>query len=1627
MTRKWSESPSFFLRQPWTGRTDLLTERAAELAKEWLRRKKGPVVAGSEAINTALCAIEELKKVNQFLRVAVVVPSRPLVHQWSERIQEFFGFPERVVGLVDGERSDFYSKWTRILVCTATPGINLLAEKCDSFIGQDLLLIGHDLNHSQLHALLAAPHAYSLILLEDDAAVTAHDYYGCEDEDSEPVEPLNEESARARTTATRLLDCTNLQDSDAYFSAMLTKDMLIGDIEISEEELDHLANLITAELKKPFPHIKSSLSIAVFLVWAGILYYQEGNYWAPIYEKLGLPLSSSKWQAILGNVFLDVIRNNGLLEIRDGQTYVTPILAHGYVPDYYMESFFNDFLWPTYLKRIDSGLSISQPEVEHQVSIWRRDFREFEDLHERLAKLAEEERTLSIKLDALRNKEKVRRYEVLARRVQESELLDKVLSFPAKWLDWVREMETGQQFAIAEKAREFKESAERLAGELNSIKLQIEETGKVLFSNWTFSQCENVAALSVADIQKMIAQYQNGLSRFSGPLGWILRVLMAKRYKSVHKLRNKIVDAWQPLTLWEEFEDLTVVGTKLINSLVRLQELIAEWKELRSELAESHLPQLEAGATLDALNEEEHVRSRVADMDREMENFIALLIDLGQGNIEAGCKLAEAQREVRAEIKELRESVPIDINTLLACLPEAEKYTEEEINDLLLLVRKDKRACTEKLELYQNAYFLNESTRAFIFQGKEKATTFVHATFQYLHSLESGISQPQSTIMLPARIAQAMQKWWTEMDRSSTEGSGWAGWEKGKQKEGRIRKPTVCFDAEKRIVKVCLPSALVLFESDDEVDRAKFEAWGEASLIFQEQLPLFREAGKTYRTGALEKNLKAPQPVYKFKFSCGAIEREWNFSGPGLFNKSIMFNADGVLVENTTEYNIFPGDYAWVIAPAGSVVEPSVAERERDALIDDWSGYEAIYVDLSNIDVLIIRSGDVIDVYRRQARIEPAFIGGEGIPGVTGQYGAPVYASGLPELVFSVKDPDELALYGIKIEVDSKGFYWPAKELQPLLSRDNAVLIELGKIFANYYGEFTVVLARRNKKIWECKCVVLPDLKIAWQRPVYYLADETAPMSKLTISSVLPFIFTGQVGAVRNYSRSQTILFDTSQSVVSGTVVFALGENTYARASLVIDIPCIRWRWANEKMWRFKADEVWYRDVGEIAVKVPKGWNSVSLSLKESRQKITKPVKNGIAVFDLSKFADSLRLGKQNLQELIIESDGLAPSVLMRIRTKWLVDKVEFEVREEAGQRIVNIRWTELGKAENRVIRLWPLNNRGSHDVLTYPVPDGYFYCEIREPADILRPGKYIMQFAEEDSWSSAPARFPERGARNCIDVQIGELIEPTAIQWRLPWERKWKEAPGLILRENLDLIELRLPAGISGDDVRIVGGGCRVLLEYIDGQIYEANMKTFKKAMADQELDPYIIQVEVSGRHHEFLTVYPKWEVYDVESNIFRDGQKWEFQVSWREICNTRGRIIRIWSEDLKVYKEWPIPDGKDTKVIIREPIQGFFAGKYIIQFDILRKSNNLPQKPCSDDIIDGYLDVPYTIGQTSQLIQEGKKIINKFHSCLEYKCPRHKHILPSGIRKCFACDYQLSPGINTKSFWLIYKEETE
>lgn len=150
----------------------------------------------------------------------------------------------------------------------------------------------------------------------------------------------------------RLLQCESLQASDIYFDKILTSSSnlnLLGDIELNDEELKHLTKLISKELRKINSTIKDSLSIAVFLVWMGILHYRD-NFWTPVYRALELPDNQVKWQRILGETFIQTVKKYKFPIFEGKQRYVTPILAHGYVPNYFLNSYFSDVVMALYIR-----------------------------------------------------------------------------------------------------------------------------------------------------------------------------------------------------------------------------------------------------------------------------------------------------------------------------------------------------------------------------------------------------------------------------------------------------------------------------------------------------------------------------------------------------------------------------------------------------------------------------------------------------------------------------------------------------------------------------------------------------------------------------------------------------------------------------------------------------------------------------------------------------------------------------------------------------------------------------------------------------------------------------------------------------------------------------------------------------------------------------------------------------------------------------------------------------------------------------------------------------------------------------------------------------------------------------
>ncbi|MEM1874827.1 MAG: hypothetical protein QXP51_04480 [Candidatus Hadarchaeales archaeon] len=150
-------------------------------------------------------------------------------------------------------------------------------------------------------------------------------------------------------------------ERERILGAELEGKTLLGQVKLSMEELETLGRAIRAELEKReiddayrFLKTNAPLSVATFLVWCGIRFYKAGNFWGGVYRLMGMEketqVQKSRVARILGEVFkyaLEVHKLESFPKLAEsGHRYVTPILAHGGIPDYCLRDFFQHFIIP---------------------------------------------------------------------------------------------------------------------------------------------------------------------------------------------------------------------------------------------------------------------------------------------------------------------------------------------------------------------------------------------------------------------------------------------------------------------------------------------------------------------------------------------------------------------------------------------------------------------------------------------------------------------------------------------------------------------------------------------------------------------------------------------------------------------------------------------------------------------------------------------------------------------------------------------------------------------------------------------------------------------------------------------------------------------------------------------------------------------------------------------------------------------------------------------------------------------------------------------------------------------------------------------------------------------------------
>lgn len=1155
-------------------------------------------------------------------------------------------------------------------------------------------------------------------------------------------------------------DCTCLEESDKYFENLLNQSAvrgILGFIELNSDELNYIADLISKEVVKPSFAKSESLTVSIFLVWIGIIYYQDGNFWSHVYNILNISSDQMQLQKYLGEIFLKTVKKYKLVMFKDKLRYIMPILAHGFIPNFYLNDYFSNIILRIYREREEAGLNINFEEVKHIVSNWRKEYKAYIEKEDRIHNLDEKERELLIAKDVFLNFVKLQHLIKLRKLIKKSQVLKELLLIPDRWLE-EKEAESEKISLQLERFREIFEKRSTFENEYKELNNRIKSEAKKLFNHWDDESAKAVLDISIDEIKLLFKSVMDDKKRFGGPMGLFFRLFMPRKYMMMNDNKRKLAYMFVNIPIKEDF--LKDLNEKHIDELINFQELLKKKKNLELSLKEIVESEREAAAAIsDTYTTEDIVsqfKKQLEKTNNEIASYKQNLVILGKGKLDEGKEELNEQRNLRKKIKSIKSEIfsQYDINTLVKNLSLKLKYSSEhEIEEQLKRVQQKKKGLMDEFKDSINPlYFMNESTRVFIYQGGEIADQFIFQSLLLIQSLEHE-KENTYNILLPSRIKKSMEDWWQQEGKNLLT-------EERKRKEQRegnrisVHKPIIRLDTIERAIKVEIPSQFI--ENQEEVI---FTLNEESDIRKEIKIDIRKTDDKNYCTVPVSFNIERPMEGYHFKLLIGKKFHEWKVKGIDKDYKFMFFTNGKELIEDLL---YLPYDSLYIVVPIGSKFTPNEIVKERERLIGDWSAYEFCYIDLNENDMFLIESGGGQYLYKKRVNIKLQVLKGNMLKGVHSG-GKTVYNNRLPDIVFSINDYDDISYYGLRFDYQDNSIYMPLADFDAFIKSGNVILINLGAIVSHIYGVCKVSLIYKQSIIWTDDIVVVPDLNIKFNQKLYPPQEKgKIQLGILELSSQYPFkvmLYTN-ANVVEVADNKNYIEFDTANDQVDLLLQYFLDTEVSIDISIVV--PKIYWKTDDTEEWCSSIEEIWFEDIGNFYLKLPTSTSTkVKLTLSPDVQTIVPTVKKEAIVFNLRQFSDSIRSCNKVLQDLVLSFDDedISPILLGRIRLYWQVKDIVLSMKIDNGKRIISIKWEDLGKASNRVVRLWPLNEENL-DMIEYIIADGVSQLEISEDIEKLPIGTYRLQFDVDDPWSDDEALLPMAEDGNCMDIIVGDKRE---------------------------------------------------------------------------------------------------------------------------------------------------------------------------------------------------------------------------------------------------------------------------
>ncbi|MFQ5905992.1 MAG: hypothetical protein ACE5JA_05410 [bacterium] len=872
-------------------------------------------------------------------------------------------------------------------------------------------------------------------------------------------------------------------------------------------------------------------------------------------------------------------------------------------------------------------------------------------------------------------------------------------------------------------------------------------------------------------------------------------ISLANVYRELSETRNRCAQVQQEIQ--QQAQRLERTATNMgIKDADNLDDLIGAMKQAFAEARERQAAAARAEKEL-----RDNIQPKIAELKaehrairEELAQVEKRLAELGRGDIQAGIRQVEAQRQRQERVTKLRAELREEYPDLAAI--EREIRSAQRSGKDKSALEAEARQLTEQLKetwvqadrvkqelaYYPTAFSgVDEPIRRYLLYGGKSAEEFLVSSVLLAHRSLTDEKVPNADdVDLPERVVTAFERWWAQhidelKERVQPD-------ERETATGQRFRTPTIYLDpamaeiivhfhAQRYLASVGGTSAcLEVVGSTPDSQHQTFS------------LRVYKGADGLLETQELEPlPLLFPTDRYLFSLkSDGSVIKRWEVAAMRSDAPCMVFDGrSGRLIEDEE----LPRAKVWVVSKEASV-EPAECILERGSLHGRWKDYNFLKLNLKDVEKL-----QVIDAKGQRFLVSISLekppildlIGGQQLQDVYSE-GVEVYVGSPPCLRIPIEDEVELRLWRLSIFPDEESslqdreHYRLSKLREALKVRIDEGWVDIPLtdetlLGRGPVGRFMIRMRKPPYTDWRSTFCVVPVLEVAFDRDVYLPYEtERAPDVRAKISTAKAAKFVPQPPAKLYETKDNlyAVRVDGREDFLRGTLCLRSPDSGDQRIPLTISIPKVKWRLQGleddqRAVWCDTIEELWLGDWETapelfLVVALPPfvdGCLELSLDGKEEERDLCE----GKARFDLLAFVDAVHAGPsvRTFMLTLPESQlGIEHAPLFKVRTRWEVEDVEC-VQESQGRTIIlNVTWIEKGRTGNkdRIVRLWSTSGVLSDPIIEQRVLEGTCVTLQANVRD-LPPGTYLLQLTVEDPWSTTKVSRPALNAPNTRVIEI--------------------------------------------------------------------------------------------------------------------------------------------------------------------------------------------------------------------------------------------------------------------------------